>query len=177
MYSFEDITLAPVEVSIDGKVYKFPRFTQSDFVDWASHTRRNQMEDAMAIANVTEREDKVRMAAYFSPPPLDLYQQHQNVRTAEGSAYIVKACAKKAGVPQAGIERVMALKPFTVRALAMELSNYEGMESELVALYGTASETVEDKDRPLAEATSTSSDALTTGGTPSNASSDGSETA
>lgn len=163
MFTFSDTVREPVVVDFNGKEYSVPLFLRPDFEAWAAATRRKQLDEALSLAGVKEPEDRMRLAAYFSPPPIDLLTQVDMIPTAEGSAYIVKVCTVKAGIDPALVDRLTAAHPILVRELACRLADRAGLQAEINAIYGEPVKTKENSD-PLAGASDTSGGSPSTGG-------------
>jgi hypothetical protein len=114
----------PVTVNIDGTRYQAPRFRLSDFKAWAS-VRIKETLDA-ALAYLPDPEHKARFRLYFAEPLFDVAAVADELRTAQGVAFVLQTCLSKAGVPGETIEKLIDnADPLALRALAGQIASVD----------------------------------------------------
>jgi hypothetical protein len=87
---------APVEITIDGTVYKLPRFGLDEMIERSATIRRETAD--MATEHLTP-DDKARFLTFFQPPAIDHMDMARWCLSSEGLKHVAERQMKLAGVP------------------------------------------------------------------------------
>jgi hypothetical protein len=88
----------PVPVTINGVKYNVPRFLRPQMGDYAAEQQKAHADRATAHLDADQ---KARFLMYFDPPPPDVLELSQRLRTAgdDGIGYVLDRQLRVAGVP------------------------------------------------------------------------------
>lgn len=128
-FSFTTAHPSPVPVTINGTVYKVPRFLLPEFKARAMKHRADRIKEATAHL---DPETKARFLVYYSPPPVDVSAVARELMTPEGVEELLRMQFTAANVPAADIDSLISqADPVILRHLAEELSSAQAAAADL----------------------------------------------
>lgn len=150
MFSFTTTRATDIVITIDGVQYSLPRFLMAEQAAWVAEREREIINTA--LERLPTKQEQARFLTVFQPPPVDVLDCLDYMRSPKGVQHVLRACMKRASVPVDIIEKVIAGDPMELVVLARQLSGVD----EASAAVNTIAE-VEDKavdSDPLPEASS-----------------------
>lgn len=149
MFDFNTSLASPVKIRVDDAEYALPRFMQPQLAEWCG--RREGEIINTALSQIEDKRERARLLMLMQPPPIDLLDAMDHMRTPSGVAHVIRACCKSAGVDSSIIDRVLSsCDPAQLSMLAGKLTSLDDAPPMIDSLAGV--ETQEPSADPLSNA-------------------------